>query len=79
MVVPEIERFNAERSWSEVLFLPFPRFWSDFDDAERLGLFVPRWHHGIYAIYWAIALTLARHAFNWSVVAVVAVVLTRTL
>lgn len=32
---------------------------------EALGMFVPRLHHLVNAVYWAFALTIARHVFNW--------------
>ena len=53
-----------DRSWFEQMCLIYPRTWTDFDDAEALGLFVPRWHHGIYAVLWAVALTWMRHGFD---------------
>ena len=52
------------RTTLEKFLLMYPRTWSDFDDAEANGLFVPRWHHGIYAVLWAVALTLLRSGFN---------------
>ena len=55
---------HDNRTAVEKFFLIYPRTWSDFDDAEAEGLFVPRWHHGIYAILWAVALTLLRYAFD---------------
>jgi hypothetical protein len=57
-------KFFDDRSAWEIFFFPYPRKFSDFDDVERLGLFVPRWHHGIYALMWAVILTHTRHAFN---------------
>jgi hypothetical protein len=34
---------------------------------QALGMFVPRLHHLVNAVYWAFALTIARHVFNWFV------------
>ena len=59
----DIELYD-NRMASEQFFLIYPRTWSDFDDAEEMGMFVPRWHHCIYALMWAVALTFLRHAFD---------------
>ena len=59
----DMDRYDDRSMW-EKFFLPYPRRSADFDDAEAAGLFIPRGHHVIYAVMWAMGLTFLRHAFN---------------
>ena len=53
------------RSAIDWYFLPYPRTFADFDDAERRGYFVPRlWESIFMMVLCAALLTVARWVFD---------------
>ncbi len=80
MSVPAVtRRLHHESRWNrfddrpaaERFFLPYPRRWSDWSDAQALGLSVPDfWMSGLAMIASAVALVLLRSVFERCVLCV---------
>jgi len=59
----ETAKYDSRPAWDR-FFLGYPISFERFDDAEREGIFVGRFEHAIFVIYWAIGLSLLRLLFN---------------